>query len=50
LDTSTPGTNATYQLKILRLNNRPNNVIGEANGEYVVKINNHLFGNVTAGV
>jgi hypothetical protein len=50
LDTSTPGSNATYQLKILRLNNRPNNVIGEANGEYVVKINNHLFGNVTAGV
>lgn len=50
LDTSTPNTNATYQLKILRLNNRPNNVIGSANAEYVVKINNHLLANITAGV
>jgi hypothetical protein len=50
LDTSTPAVTATFQLKILRLNNRPNNVIGEANAEYVVRINNHLFGNVTAGV
>ncbi len=50
LDTSTPATTATFQLKILRLNNRPNNVIGSANGEYVVRINNHLFGNITLGV
>jgi hypothetical protein len=50
MDTSTPAVTATFQLKILRLNNRPNNVIGEANAEYVVRINNHLFGNVTAGV
>ncbi len=50
LDTSTPNTNATYQLKILRLNNRPNNVIGSANAEFVVKINNHGLANVTAGV
>lgn len=50
LDTSTPNTNATYQLKILRLNNRPNNVIGSANGEYIVRINNHLMGNIVAGV
>jgi hypothetical protein len=50
LDTSTPNTNATYQLKILRLNNRPNNVIGSANAEYVVKINNHQLANITAGV
>lgn len=43
-------TTSTFQLKLLRLNNRPNNVIGSVNAEYVVKINNHLFGNVTAGV
>ena len=50
LDTSTPATTSTFQLKILRLNNRPNNVIGSANAEYVVKINNHQLANVTAGV
>ena len=50
LDTSTPNTNATYQLKILRLNNRPNNVIGSTYAEFVVRINNHLFGNIVAGV
>lgn len=43
-------TTATFQVKILRLNSAPNNVIGETNAEYVVKINNHLFGNIVAGV
>lgn len=50
LDTSTPNTNATYQLKILSLYNAPDNVIGTANAQYVVQINNHIFGNIVAGV
>jgi len=41
---------STFQLKLLSLYNAPDNVIGTANGQYVVQINNHIFGNVTAGV
>jgi hypothetical protein len=50
LTSASPNTTSTFQVKLLRLNNRPNNVIGLVNAEYVVRINNHLFGNVTAGV
>ena len=50
LDTSTPATDATFQLKILSLYNSPGNTIGEASAAYVVKINNHALANVVIGV
>jgi hypothetical protein len=50
LASGTLNTTSTFQLKILRLNSRPNNVIGSVNAEYVVKINNHQLANVTTGV
>lgn len=50
LDTSTPATDATYQLKILGAYNTPGNTIGEAYCTWLVQINNHIFGNVVAGV
>lgn len=49
LDTSTPATDATFQLKILALDNAPGNELA-ANAAYRVQINNHIFGNITAGV
>jgi len=49
LDTSTPATDATFQLKILGLSNRQNNELA-LSAEWVVKINNHTDSNVVAGV
>ena len=49
LDTSTPATDATFQLKILGLNNRPGNELA-VGAEWVVKINNHTDANIVAGV
>lgn len=49
LDTSTPATDATFQLKILSLSNRQNNELA-LSAEWVVKINNHTDSNVVAGV
>lgn len=49
LDTTTPATDATFQLKILGLNNRPGNELA-AGAEWVVKINNHTDANIVAGV
>lgn len=46
---ATTGTTSTFQLHLLRLNNAPNNDIGTANPEVVVKINNHRLANVVAG-
>ena len=49
LDTSTPNTDATYQLKILRLLDAPENAIGQ-HAKWRVKINNHTEANVTTGI
>lgn len=49
LDTTTPASTATFQLKILGLSNRENNELA-AGAEWVVKINNHTDSNVVAGV
>lgn len=49
LDTSTPATDATLQLKILRLVDAPNNAIGQ-HAKWRVKINNHTEANVTSGI
>ncbi len=49
LDTSTPQTDATFQLKILALDNAPGNELA-ANAAYRVKINNHALANVVIGV
>jgi len=49
LDTSTPGTTSTFQLKILRLFNREGNKLA-VGAEWVVMINNHTDANVVAGV
>jgi len=49
LDTSTPATDATYQLKILGLSNRVGNELATG-AEWVVKINNHTDANIVAGV
>jgi hypothetical protein len=50
LDTTTPATTSTYQLKILRLNDRPNNDLANTYQELVVQINNHQLANITTGV
>lgn len=49
LDTSTPATDATFQLKILRLVDAPDNAIGQ-HAKWRVKINNHTEANVTTGI
>ena len=49
LDTSTPNTDATYQLKILRLLDAPENAIGQ-HAKWRVKINNHTEANIVAGI
>ena len=51
LNASTMATDATFQLKILGNADIPGrNALGSANPVLLVKINNHLFGNVVAGV
>ena len=49
LDTSTPAADATYQLKILRLLDAPENAIGQ-HAKWRVKINNHTEANIVAGI
>ena len=49
LDTSTPATDATFQLKILRLVDAPENAIGQ-HAKWRVKINNHTEANIVAGI
>jgi hypothetical protein len=49
LDTSTPASTATFQLKILGLNNRTGNELA-VGAEWLVKINNHTDANIVAGV
>lgn len=49
LDTSTPASDATYQLKILRLLDAPENAIGQ-HAKWRVKINNHTEANIVAGI
>lgn len=49
LDTSTPATDATFQLKILRLLDAPENAIGQ-HAKWRVKINNHTEANIVAGI
>ena len=49
LDTSTPATTSTFQLKILRLVDAPDNAIGQ-HAKWRVKINNHTEANVTSGI
>jgi hypothetical protein len=49
LDTTTPASGATLQLKILRLVDRVNNAIGQ-HAKWEVKINNHTDANAVAGI
>lgn len=51
IDSSTAATTATLQVKLIRLDRRPDNEIG-TNADWVVKINNHQHGSHTgtAGV
>ena len=49
LDTTTPATDATFQLKILRLLDAPENAIGQ-HAKWRVKINNHTEANIVAGI
>lgn len=49
LDTSTPASDATFQLKVLRLLDAPENVIGQ-HAKWRVKINNHTEANIVAGI
>lgn len=49
LDTTTPATTATFQLKILRLLDASENAIGQ-HAKWRVKINNHTEANVTTGI
>lgn len=49
LNATTPATTATFQLKILGLNNRLGNELGTG-AEWLVLINNHTDANVVAGV
>lgn len=49
LDTTTPATDATFQLKILRLVDAPENAIGQ-HAKWRVKINNHTEANIVAGI
>lgn len=49
LDTTTPATDATYQLKILGLAPEAGNTFA-AYAKWRVKINNHCLGNIVVGV
>ena len=49
LDTTTPATTATFQLKILRLFDSVDNALGQ-HAKWVVKINNHTDANAVAGI
>lgn len=49
LDTTTPASTATFQLKILRLFDDIQNSIGQ-HAKWVVKINRHSDANATAGI
>lgn len=49
LDTTTPASDATFQLKILGLYNVPGNEIA-AYATWRVQINNHVLANITTGV
>lgn len=49
LDTTTPATTSTFQLKILRLMDGPENAIGQ-HAKWRVKINNHTEANGTTGI
>jgi hypothetical protein len=49
LDTTTPASGATLQLKILRLVDRVDNAIGQ-HAKWEVKINNHTDANAVAGI
>lgn len=49
LDTSTPASTATFQLKILRLVDRADNAIGQ-HAKWEVKINRHSDANAVAGI
>jgi len=49
LDTSTPATTATFQLKILRLIDRVDNSIGQ-HAKWEVKINRHSDANAVVGI
>ncbi len=50
LDTTTPATDATYQLKILSVFDVPGNTVGYAYTQWVVQINNHILANIVTGV
>lgn len=50
LDTTTPNTTSTFQLKILSALDVPENDATLVYATWRVKINNHVRGNVTAGV
>lgn len=49
LDTSTPATDATFQLKILRLHDAVDNAIGQ-HAKWVVRINRHSDANGVTGI
>lgn len=49
LDNSTEATTAGLELKLLALVNRADNEVGE-HAKWLVKINDHQFGNATAGI
>lgn len=49
LDTSTPASTATFQLKILRLIDRVDNAIGQ-HAKWEVKINRHSDANAVVGI
>jgi len=49
LDTSTPATTGTFQLKILRLVDRVDNAIGQ-HAKWEVKINRHTDANAVVGI
>lgn len=50
LDTSTPASTATFQLKILRATANPDSDATLAGAEWEVMINNHCLANGTAGL
>lgn len=50
LDTTTPASTQTFQLKIRRLNPSPLNDLANTYQELIVTINNHQYANTTFGV
>ena len=49
LDNSAPATTSTFQIKILRLVDAPDNAIGQ-HAKWRVRINNHTEANATSGI